>query len=165
MEITDKIKKIIFKYWKDNGIDLGNNFFTMFGVDITHDDEIITDLLIEYYGGLEKTMERLDKLKNEVIEVTEYGGTIRFKIINFTFDKGDKHFYYDVFMDGGVLLSDEDGNEQTTYDIWLEEGLDRGFTNESREYIEDIFYDKISSKSGFNFNLENLTILKPGEFN
>lgn len=170
MEISDRIKKFIFQFWKKHGIDTSDNFFTQFGIDMrelhwTYKDEGIQELVIEYYGGVEKTLDKLNRLKDKDIEDDhEYGG-IRFKITRFIYDKGEKIFFYDVVVDGSVEILNGYDEESTIYDEWKDEGLSRDFTEATREYVEDVFYDKITTKTKLTFILEDLIITKPGEYN
>lgn len=169
MEINDKIKKHIFRFWKTLGIETGENFFTQFGIDIGQltfydKEDFIDDLIFEYYGGPDKILEKLNRLRNKVIEYEDEYGGIRFKIVKFSYDKGDMSFYYDAIVDGDTILLDEEGKETTTYELWLEEGLDREFSGIIEETIFDVVYDRISDKLGLHLILENFKITKPGEF-
>jgi len=171
MVLNEKIKKLMFNYWRKYGIDYTRNFFTQFGINIMElpfgydRDEFITDLVLEFYGGVEKVKEMLDKIKGKTINYEDEYGNVKFKITNFIYDKGEKMFFYDVIMDGNSKILDENDDYQTAYDMWMEEGLDRDFSESMKHNVDDIVYDKITTKTGLNFMLEDLRITKPGEFN
>lgn len=171
MVLNDKIKKYLFNYWRKYGLDFSRNFFAQFGVNIMElpfgydRDEFITDLVLEFYGGVEKVNEMLNKIKGKTINYEDEYGNIRFKIINFIYDKGEKMFFYDVIVDGDSKILDENHDYQNVYDMWMYEGLDREFSEFIRHNVEDIVYDKITTKTGLNLILEDLRITKPGEFN
>ena len=61
--IDENLKKALFKYWDENGTDGGYNMYKYFGLNPSPygDEDLISKLKIEYYGGVEKAFELASK--------------------------------------------------------------------------------------------------------
>ena len=66
MEINNKIKKILFDYWKSNGVDTNITTLSLFGIPKRTYNEIeyVQSLVIEFYGGRDEVLKKLMKPKN-----------------------------------------------------------------------------------------------------
>ena len=68
-------------------------------------------------------------------------------------------------LDGDFKVRlDEDGEIDTIYNHYMEEGLDREFSQEIEGMIKDLIYDQIMLKTGINVDLEEFEISEPNKF-
>lgn len=161
MEISDNIKKLIFDYWRKNGVDTSKGFFNMFGITRYYmDDPEVQEMVIEFYGGVDNVIEKLKKLTKVIIDE----GYIRFYIEDVYFDSTDVESRFLAIVDGGVVIPTEYEGEQDTYTLYMEEGLDREFSEYIREEINDIVYNVITKKTGLILSLDTFNVTQPGEF-
>ena len=58
--MDEKITKLIIDYWRKNGVDTSETFLSLFGIPI--DDDDIYGLVVEFYGGVEQILIKLNKL-------------------------------------------------------------------------------------------------------
>jgi hypothetical protein len=161
MEISDNIKKLIFDYWRKNGVDISKGFFNMFGITRYYmDDPEVQEMVFEFYGGVEKTIERLEKLTNVIIDTSIF----KFYINDVLYDSIDGEMRFNAIVDGGQILETEYEGEQELYTLYMEEGLDREFSEFIREDINETIYKVVSEKTGVSMGLDIFNVTQPGEF-
>jgi hypothetical protein len=161
MEISDNIKKLIFDYWRKNGVDISKGFFNMFGITRYYmDDPEVQEMVIEFYGGVDNVIEKLKKLTNVIINTSNF----KFYIDDVSYDSIDGEFRFNVIVDGGQILETEYEGEQELYTLYMVEGLDREFSEFIREDINETIYKVVSEKTGVFMSLDIFNVTQPGEF-
>tara|TARA_R110000796_G_scaffold94869_2_gene199795 strand:+ start:8137 stop:8655 length:519 start_codon:yes stop_codon:yes gene_type:complete len=166
MDINDKIKKVLFKYWKENGVQTDSATLSLFGISGVGYEELqyIQSLIIEYYGGPNEVFKKMNKLKGGILYGESFGGEpIRGKVYYVVYDKGEKSFYISVLLDGDVMV-ESDEVVDTIWNHYVDEGLGREFTDGATEMVADMIYSEITVKTGIYTNLLDLEISLPGEF-
>ena len=168
MGINGKIKEKLFKYWKEHGVQTDRTTLSLFGLEYATYDELeeLQSLIVEYYGGLIEVMEKMEKLKGGILYGDSYDNEpIRCRVYDVKYDKHDRQFYLSVLLDGDFKVRlDEDGEIDTIYNHYMEEGLDREFSQEIEGMIKDLIYDQIMLKTGINVDLEEFEISEPNKF-
>jgi len=168
MDINDKIKKVLFKYWKENGVQTDSATLSLFGISGVSYKELedIQSLIIEYYGGPNEVFKKMNKLKGGILYGESFGGEpIRGKVYYVVYDKGEKSFYISVLLDGdGLVKVGPDEEIDTIWNHYVDEGLGREFTDGATEMVADMIYSEITVKTGIYTNLLDLEISLPGEF-
>lgn len=167
MEINNKIKKILFDYWKSNGVDTNITTLSLFGIPKRTYNEIeyIQSLVIEFYGGRDEVLKKLKKLEGGILYGESYGGEpIKGKVFDVVYDKGDETFFCSVLVNGDDEIEVDDGVINTIYDEYMDEGLDREFSDGVRLVIEDMLYEQITLKTGIDMNLSSFEVSEPGNF-
>jgi hypothetical protein len=167
MEINNKIKELLFKYWKENGVDTNITTLSLFGIPKRTYDEIdfVQSLVIDYYGGRDEVLKKLKKLEGGILYGDLYNGDpLRGKVFNVVYDKGEQTFFCSVLMDGDVKIEVDDGVITTIYDEYMDEGLDREFSGLMTNVIEDMLFEQITLKTGIDINLSGFEISEPENF-
>ena len=173
MEINNKIKKILFDYWKSNGVDTNITTLSLFGIPKRTYNEIeyVQSLVIEFYGGRDEVLKKLKKLEGGILYDESYGGEpIRGKVFDVVYDKGEETFFCSVLIDGDTEIEvapftgDADGVINTIYDEYMDEGLGMEFSDSIRLVIEDMLYEQITLKTGIDMNLSGFEISEPNKF-
>jgi hypothetical protein len=166
MTVNSKIKEVLFKYWKSNGVDTDESTLSLFGIDkgATNEIEDVQSLVIEYYGGRDEVLKKLKKLEGGTLYGETYGESIRGKVFNVLYDKGDKTFFCSVLVDGDGEIEIEDGKTNTIYNEYMDVGLDMAFRRYISMIIEDMLAEQITLKTGINIYLSRFEVSEPGKF-
>jgi hypothetical protein len=133
----------------------------MFGITRYYmDDPEVQEMVIEFYGGVDNVIEKLKKLTNVIINTSNF----KFYIDDVSYDSIDGEFRFNVIVDGGQILETEYEGEQELYTLYMEEGLDREFSEFIREDINETIYKVVSEKTGVFMSLDIFNVTQPGEF-
>ena len=68
--MDEKITKLIIDYWRKNGVDTSETFLSLFGMPI--DDDDIYGLVVEFYGGVEQILIKLNEYLKYQTRVTTH---------------------------------------------------------------------------------------------
>jgi|11BtaG_2_1085332.scaffolds.fasta_scaffold00756_6 hypothetical protein len=168
MSINSKIKEKLFKYWKSHGVQTDRTTLSLFGLEYRTYDELdeLQSLIVEYYGGLTEVFKKMEKLKGGILYGESYNNEpLRCRVYDVKYDKYERQFYLSVLLDGDLKLGlDENGEIDTIYNHYMEEGLDGQFSFEIEGMIKDLIFDQIMLKTGINVDLEEFEISKPNKF-
>lgn len=161
------IKKSLFDFWSKYGVDTSKETLSIFSISGRGNDneEIIRDLIYEYYGGAGELLKKLKKLEDGILYGNSLGGDrLRGRIFNVVYDKGDKEFYCSVMVDGDVEIEEMDGHFSTLYDEYMNEGLGREVSEGLKIELQDLLYYQITKKTGAVIHLEGFEITEPNRF-
>ena len=157
--MDEKITKLIIDYWRKNGVDTSEAFFSLFGMPI--DDDDIYGLVVEFYGGVEQILIKLNKLVDKKFTVEDSGYT--YDAIIRKFSVSDEGFVCEVDVDGTgevelfaldktMSISQAVNDEEIGWEIRME--LKDGF--------RDWLYKNISKITGIVVNVDEIHVIGDG---
>lgn len=166
--MNSKIKKKLFEYWEEHGVQTDRATLSLFGLkyDGWQGLEELQSLIVEYYGGIIQVMKNMEKLKGGVLYGETYENEpIRFRVYDVVYDRHDKVFYFSVLLNGDFKIRlDDDGEIDTIYNHYMNEGLGREVSQEIELMAKDLIFDQIMLKTGINVDLEEFQISEPNKF-
>lgn len=165
--MNEFVKKSLFDYWSKNGVDTSQETLNIFSVSrrTYGDEEMVRDLVYEYYGGVDELLKKLKKLEGGILYGNSFGGDrLRGRVFDVVYDKGDKEFYCSVLVDGDVEIEEMEGHLSTLYDEYTNEGMDRDFSQGLEVELQDLLYDQITKKTGAVMHLGGFEITEPNKF-
>jgi len=158
--ISNKIRNIILKQWKKNGVDASPGFFNMFGLNYSKNGNDIKKLVYEYYGGVENVLKRLNKLIDKKIHITDGGYDYYCKIMSFKRWHIDEPIYVEIEVDGDgeVFIFPEDKLENIK-DAYNNEDYGWEIKDEMKDSINKWMYYNITEKYGIDLEVDELFVV------
>ena len=161
--MNEKLKKTITDYWEKNGVDITKPFFSLFGLDAGLDGRYVRnskdfyDLVIEFYGGIEKILKKLNNLVGKTFTIIDGG---------YNFDIKIEKFYV---LDGRISCDVVADGQGEVYLFNLDETMsisqavnDKEFgweiKHEMTDSVRDWLFEKVTKKTGIIVLVEGLKV-------
>jgi len=161
--MNEKLKKTITDYWEKNGVDITKPFFSLFGLDAGLDGRYVRnredfyDLVIEFYGGVEKILKKLNNLVGKTFTIIDGG---------YDFDVRIEKFYV---LDGRISCDIAADGQGEVFLFNLDETMsisqavnDKEFgweiKHEMTDSIRDWLFEKVTKKTGIIVSVEDLKV-------
>lgn len=153
--MDEKITKLIIDYWRKNGVDTSKTFLSLFGMPI--DDDDIYGLVVEFYGGVEQILIKLNKLVDKKFTIEDGGYT--YDAIIRKFSVSDEGFVCDVAADGQgeVYLFNLDETMSISQAVNDKE-FGWEIKHEMADSIRDWLFEKVTKKTGIIVSVEGLKV-------
>ena len=157
--MDEKITKLIIDYWRKNGVDISKTFLSLFGTPI--DDDDIYGLVVEFYGGVEQILIRLNKLVDKKFTI-ESGGYTYDAIIR-KFSVSDEGFVCEVDVDGaGEVVLFALGETMSISQAVNDKEFGWEIKMELEDTVRDWLYNNISKITGIVVNVDEIYVIGDG---
>lgn len=161
--MNEKLKKTIFDYWKKNGVDITKPFFSLFGLDAGLDgryigkSEVFHDLVIEFHGGVEKVLKKLNNLVGQTFTIIDGGYDFDIKIEKFYVSDGSLSCDIAVDGQGEVFLFNLDETMSISQAVNDKE-FGWEIKHEMTDSVRDWLFEKVTKKTGIIVSVVGLKV-------
>lgn len=162
--MDEKIKKLIIDYWVKNGVDITKPFFSLFGLDAGIDDsryvrngKVFNELVLDFYGGVEKTLKKLNNLVGQTFAIIDGG---------YEFDIRIEKFYV---LDGRISCDIAADGQGEVFLFNLDETMSISQAVNDKEFgweikyemtdsLRDWLFEKVTKKTGIIVSVVDLKV-------